>query len=79
MLKALGFREAVNVTLGLPIVRTSVDHGTALDLAAGGNADASSMLHAIEAAISQYPLNPSFITRQVAEGLGTPCLVQNAA
>ena len=52
VLKALGFREAVNVTLGLPIVRTSVDHGTALDLAASGNADASSMLHAIEAAIS---------------------------
>ena len=52
VLKALGFREAVNVTLGLPIVRTSVDHGTALDLAASGNADASSMLHAIETAIS---------------------------
>ena len=52
VLKALGFREAVNVTLGLPLVRTSVDHGTALDLAASGNADASSMLHAIEAAIS---------------------------
>ena len=46
------FREAVNVTLGLPIVRTSVDHGTALDLAASGNADANSMVHAIEAAIS---------------------------
>ena len=42
-LKALGFGEAVNVTLGLPIVRTSVDHGTALDLAGKGLASAESM------------------------------------
>ena len=44
-LKALGFGDAVNVTLGLPIIRTSVDHGTALTRAATGNIDSGS-LHA---------------------------------
>jgi 4-hydroxythreonine-4-phosphate dehydrogenase len=47
VLKHAGFGEAVNVTLGLPIVRTSVDHGTALDLAGSGRADAGSLLAAI--------------------------------
>jgi 4-hydroxythreonine-4-phosphate dehydrogenase len=47
VLKALGFGHAVNVTLGLPIIRTSVDHGTALDLAGRGSADAGSLLAAI--------------------------------
>jgi 4-hydroxythreonine-4-phosphate dehydrogenase len=51
VLKARGFGHAVNVTLGLPIIRTSVDHGTALDLAGSGNADAGSMLAAIREAI----------------------------
>ncbi len=50
-LKALAFDDAVNVTLGLPIVRTSVDHGTALDLAWQGKANHQSMLAAIEMAI----------------------------
>jgi 4-hydroxythreonine-4-phosphate dehydrogenase len=50
-LKALAFDDAVNVTLGLPIVRTSVDHGTALDLAWQGKASHSSMLAAIDMAI----------------------------
>ena len=50
-LKALSFDDAVNVTLGLPIVRTSVDHGTALDLAWQGKANHQSMLAAIEMAI----------------------------
>ena len=45
--KLLGFGEAVNVTLGLPIVRTSVDHGTAYDLAGSGRADARGMREAI--------------------------------
>ncbi len=45
-LKTLAFDEAVNVTLGLPIVRTSVDHGTALDIAWQGKASASSFRHA---------------------------------
>jgi 4-hydroxythreonine-4-phosphate dehydrogenase len=50
VLKHAGFGHAVNVTLGLPIVRTSVDHGTALDLAGRGGADASSLLAALELA-----------------------------
>jgi len=45
--KLLGFGEAVNVTLGLPIVRTSVDHGTAYDLAGTGRADARGMREAM--------------------------------
>ena len=47
VLKYAGFGGAVNVTLGLPLVRTSVDHGTALDIAGTGKADASSMLAAV--------------------------------
>lgn len=49
-LKALSFDDAVNVTLGLPIVRTSVDHGTAMDLAWQNKASCSSMIAAIELA-----------------------------
>jgi 4-hydroxythreonine-4-phosphate dehydrogenase len=51
VLKARGFGDAVNVTLGLPYVRTSVDHGTALDIAGGGCADASSLIAATRLAI----------------------------
>lgn len=50
VLKHAGFGEAVNVTLGLPFVRTSVDHGTALDLAALGTADPGSLIAAIDLA-----------------------------
>jgi 4-hydroxythreonine-4-phosphate dehydrogenase len=50
VLKHAGFGQAVNVTLGLPIVRTSVDHGTALDLAGSGRADAGSLIAALELA-----------------------------
>ncbi len=50
-LKALAFGEIVNVTLGLPIIRTSVDHGTALPLAGTGKARADSLLAAVELAI----------------------------
>jgi 4-hydroxythreonine-4-phosphate dehydrogenase len=50
VLKYAGFGTAVNVTLGLPIVRTSVDHGTALDIAGSGKADSGSMLAAVEMA-----------------------------
>jgi len=46
--KALAFREAVNVTLGLPVVRTSPAHGTAFDLAGIGAADPTSMLAAVD-------------------------------
>lgn len=50
VLKSHGFGEAVNVTLGLPFVRTSVDHGTALDLAGTGRAEAGSLLAAVRLA-----------------------------
>jgi 4-hydroxythreonine-4-phosphate dehydrogenase len=45
--KLVAFGRAVNVTLGLPIIRTSVDHGTAFDIAGRGTADPSSMIHAV--------------------------------
>lgn len=51
VLKYAGFGHAVNVTLGLPIIRTSVDHGTALDLAGTGRASAGSLNAAIEMAL----------------------------
>jgi 4-hydroxythreonine-4-phosphate dehydrogenase len=51
VLKHGSFGDGVNVTLGLPIIRTSVDHGTALDLAGTGNIEIGSMLAAIELAI----------------------------
>jgi 4-hydroxythreonine-4-phosphate dehydrogenase len=50
VLKYAGFGSAVNVTLGLPVIRTSVDHGTALDLAGSGRADSSSLRAALELA-----------------------------
>ena len=52
VLKYAGFGNAVNVTLGLPVVRTSVDHGTALDLAGSGKADPGSMVAALEMALA---------------------------
>lgn len=51
VIKYAGFENAVNVTLGLPIIRTSVDHGTALSLAGTGQARAGSLAAAIELAI----------------------------
>lgn len=56
VLKHASFGEGVNVTLGLPIIRTSVDHGTALDLAGSGRIHSGSMQAAIELAI-QLALN----------------------
>lgn len=50
VLKHHGFGKAVNITLGLPFIRTSVDHGTALDLAATGRASASSLQAAVDMA-----------------------------
>lgn len=52
VLKHAGFGGGVNVTLGLPIIRTSVDHGTALDLAGSGRADPGSLFAAVELAIA---------------------------
>jgi 4-hydroxythreonine-4-phosphate dehydrogenase len=46
-IKLVGFGTAVNITLGLPIVRTSVDHGTAFDIAGQGVADETSLVHAV--------------------------------
>jgi 4-hydroxythreonine-4-phosphate dehydrogenase len=50
-MKLIGFGEAVNVTLGLPIIRTSVDHGTGYDIAGRGEADARGMKSAIDLAV----------------------------
>ncbi|MFA7267772.1 MAG: 4-hydroxythreonine-4-phosphate dehydrogenase PdxA [Sterolibacterium sp.] len=52
VLKYAAFENGINITLGLPIVRTSVDHGTALDLAGTGRADPRSLIAAIEAAVA---------------------------
>ncbi len=49
-LKTIDFKTGVNVTLGLPIVRTSPDHGTALDIAGKGIADPSSFIAALKLA-----------------------------
>ena len=55
VLKHAGFGHAVNVTLGLPYVRTSVDHGTALDLAGSGRADPGSLFAATRLALALAP------------------------
>lgn len=57
VLKHMGFGNAVNITLGLPFVRTSVDHGTALDLAGTGKADDRSFRYAIEVALEMIHAN----------------------
>ncbi len=51
VIKYAGFGNAVNVTLGLPIIRTSVDHGTAFDIAGTGQADPGSLIAAVELAV----------------------------
>jgi 4-hydroxythreonine-4-phosphate dehydrogenase len=55
-LKLLDFMGGVNVTVGIPVIRTSVDHGTAFDIAGKGIADETSMIKAIELAV-QFALN----------------------
>lgn len=57
VLKHVGFGHGINITLGLPIIRTSVDHGTALDLAGSGKAQTGSLIAAIEAAINMTNAN----------------------
>jgi len=65
VLKHSGFGKAVNITLGLPIIRTSVDHGTALELSGTGNADIGSFIYACQVAdkmaqqMTQHQVNPS--------------------
>lgn len=58
VLKHMGFGQAVNITLGLPIIRTSVDHGTALELAGTGKADAGSLSYALETALTMVNARP---------------------
>lgn len=65
VLKYASFGQAVNITLGLPIIRTSVDHGTALDIAGSGEADGSSLVAAITEAET---LARSRETHQSADG-----------
>lgn len=60
--KLLHFRDGVNVTMGLPIIRTSVDHGTAYDIAGKGIADESSLVAAIKLAAEMARKNQSFDT-----------------
>ena len=54
-IKTLAFDEGVNVTLGLPFVRTSPDHGTAFAIAAQGTANPSSLIHALKLASTLAP------------------------
>lgn len=61
VLKFKGFGNAVNITLGLPFIRTSVDHGTALDLAGSGKANPGSMLEAIDMATQMAQRNARWI------------------
>jgi 4-hydroxythreonine-4-phosphate dehydrogenase len=65
VLKYAAFDEGINVTLGLPIIRTSVDHGTALDLAGTGKASPTSLFAAIDAAIDMAQ-------RRIAPPAGPP-------
>ncbi len=64
VLKYSGFGEAINITLGLPIIRTSVDHGTALDLAGTGKASAGSLLRALEVAVELVKKSNDFVPAQ---------------
>ncbi len=50
----MAFQESVNITLGIPAIRTSVDHGTAFDIAGRGLADPSSMKNAIRMAVRMH-------------------------
>jgi 4-hydroxythreonine-4-phosphate dehydrogenase len=67
VIKALAFGEIVNVTLGLPIIRTSVDHGTALSLAGSGRAKGASLRAATDLAI------------RLARGQARPCIPEHAS
>jgi 4-hydroxythreonine-4-phosphate dehydrogenase len=58
VLKHKGFGRAVNITLGLPFIRTSVDHGTALDLAGTGRIDSGSLIYAVQTAIEMAQRRP---------------------
>jgi 4-hydroxythreonine-4-phosphate dehydrogenase len=53
--KVLGLESGVNITIGLPVVRTSVDHGTAFDIAGTGRADERSLIEALRQAVQLAP------------------------
>jgi 4-hydroxythreonine-4-phosphate dehydrogenase len=63
VLKHHDFAHAVNITLGLPFIRTSVDHGTALELAGTGRADPSSLMAAIEMALTMVRVAPAMLAK----------------
>jgi 4-hydroxythreonine-4-phosphate dehydrogenase len=70
VLKYASFGEGVNVTLGLPFIRTSVDHGTALDLAGTGRAEVGSLVAAIDMAlgmVEQSALSPTLSRKRARE------------
>jgi 4-hydroxythreonine-4-phosphate dehydrogenase len=67
--KVAGFGRGVNLTLGLPFIRTSPDHGTAFDIAGQGVADAASMRTALELAVE---LAGKGIRESVDQGIGEP-------
>ncbi|MFT5259687.1 MAG: 4-hydroxythreonine-4-phosphate dehydrogenase [Gammaproteobacteria bacterium] len=62
VIKSMGFGEIVNITFGLPIIRTSVDHGTALDIAGTGKAQVSSLICAIKQAISMANMQTKLLS-----------------
>ncbi len=66
-IKALSFGEAVNITLGLPFIRTSVDHGTALDRAGGGKISYSSLIAAIQCARAMHAAHVNQIPERIAK------------
>ena len=59
--KALGLEAGVNITVGLPVIRTSVDHGTAFDIAGTGKADERSMIEAMRQAVQLAPRSTSTV------------------
>jgi 4-hydroxythreonine-4-phosphate dehydrogenase len=62
--KLIHFTDGVNTTLGLPIIRTSVDHGTAYDIAGTGRADPGSLVAAVNLAAQQAVQTSSFIRQK---------------
>ncbi|MDO8400853.1 MAG: 4-hydroxythreonine-4-phosphate dehydrogenase PdxA, partial [Bradyrhizobium sp.] len=58
-IKTLAFEDAVNVTLGLPFIRTSPDHGTAFDIAGSGRANPSSLIAALRLAARMAAARPA--------------------
>jgi 4-hydroxythreonine-4-phosphate dehydrogenase len=72
VLKYASFGTGVNITLGLPFIRTSVDHGTALDLAGSGEAEVGSLLSAIEVAMEMVERRSSAESRESRAGNREP-------